>query len=138
VQDKPSWGLVVSLFKVFLVPIILPFAYCWFPVTYCRSNIYDLIFNLNGIKGSVLLRFDKNKLIINKEKSLALDFHHKSNKHIIFYNVILEDRKVTYVSEEKLFGSVARSQFKSGLSYTYLLTPWSRVLLEKLTSKLCS
>ena len=22
--------------------------------------------------------------------------------------------------------------------YTYLLTPWSRVLLEKLTSKLCS
>jgi hypothetical protein len=64
-----------------------------------------------------LLRFDKNKLIINKEKSLALDFHHKSNKHIIFYDVVLEDRKETCVSEEKLFGSVARSQFKSGSSY---------------------
>jgi hypothetical protein len=27
---------------------------------------------------------------------------------------------------------------KQKIVYTYLLTPWSRVLLEKLTSKLCS
>jgi len=27
---------------------------------------------------------------------------------------------------------------KTAYDYTYLLTPWSRVLLEKLTSKLCS
>jgi len=28
--------------------------------------------------------------------------------------------------------------FNPHFSYIYLLTPWSRVLLEKLTSKLCS
>ena len=29
-------------------------------------------------------------------------------------------------------------QAKNAAEHTYLLTPWSRVLLEKLTSKLCS
>jgi hypothetical protein len=61
--------------------------------------------------------FDKTKVTINKEKLLARDFHHKSYKHIVFRDIILEERKVTCVSEEKLLGSVARSQFKLGLSY---------------------
>jgi len=45
-----------------------------------------------------LLWFDKNRLIINKDKSLALGFHHKSNKHIAFPDLILKDGQVTYLS----------------------------------------
>jgi len=45
-------------------------------------------------------------LIINKGKSLALCFHPKSNKHIIFPDIILNDkREVTYVSELKFLGA---------------------------------
>ena len=35
-------------------------------------------------------------------------------------------------------GSRIYQQYSYCIFYTYLLTPWSRVLLEKLTSKLCS
>jgi hypothetical protein len=37
----------------------------------------------------------KNRLIINKDKSLALGFHHKSNKHTVFPGLILKDGQVT-------------------------------------------
>jgi len=40
----------------------------------------------------------------------------------------------SFVSDTAGFGQPHRSLYL----LTYLLTPWSRVLLEKLTSKLCS
>jgi Reverse transcriptase (RNA-dependent DNA polymerase). len=64
----------------------------------------DLIFNLHRIDGSILTCFDKNILIINKDKSLALGFHHKSNKHIVFPDIILKDRQATYAPEIKFLG----------------------------------
>jgi len=33
----------------------------------------------------------------HKDKSLALGFLHKSNKHIVFPDIILKDRQATYV-----------------------------------------
>jgi hypothetical protein len=47
------------------------------------QDTQDLIFSLGTISGSILPWLDKNRLIINKDKSLTLDFHHKSNKHNI-------------------------------------------------------
>jgi hypothetical protein len=76
----------------------------------------DLIFSLGTISGSVLPWLDKNRLTINKDKSLALGFHHKSNKHIVFPDIILKDTQITYISELK-FGSLAKSQFKLGFPY---------------------
>jgi hypothetical protein len=32
----------------------------------------------------------------HKDKSLALGFHHKSNKHIVFPEIILKDRQAPY------------------------------------------
>ena len=43
-------------------------------------------------------------MIINLKKSLALGFHHKSNKHIVFPDIILKDTQITYVSELKFLG----------------------------------
>lgn len=61
------------------------------------SNRKDLTFNLDRINGSILPWFDKYRLIINENKSLALGFHHKSNKHKAFPDIILKDRQVTDV-----------------------------------------
>jgi hypothetical protein len=58
------------------------------------KDTQDLIFNPDRINESILLWFDKNRLIINKDKSLALCFHHKSNKHTVFPGLILKDRQV--------------------------------------------
>jgi len=33
----------------------------------------------------------------HKDKSLALGFHHKSNKHTVFHDIIFKDRQATYV-----------------------------------------
>ena len=52
------------------------------------KHTQDLIFNLDRISGNVLPWSDKNRLIINKGKSLALCFHPKSSKHIIFPDII--------------------------------------------------
>ena len=41
-------------------------------------------------------------MIINEDKSLALEFHHKSNKHIVFPDII--ERQWTYISEIKFLG----------------------------------
>jgi hypothetical protein len=41
------------------------------------QNTHDLIFSLGTISGSVLPWLDKNRLIINEDKSLTLGFHHK-------------------------------------------------------------
>ena len=61
-------------------------------------DIQNLIFNLDTISWSILPWFDKNKLIINKDKSLAFSFHHKWNKHVIFPDIILKGRHIMYVS----------------------------------------
>jgi hypothetical protein len=37
-------------------------------------------------------------------KSLALGFHHKLNIHIVFPDMILKDRQITYVSKTKFLG----------------------------------
>jgi len=65
------------------------------------KDTQDLIFSLDRISGNILPWFDKNRLIINKGKSLALCFHHKSNKHIVFPDIILKDKQVTYIFEIK-------------------------------------
>ena len=56
------------------------------------KDIQDLTYNLDKIDKSILPWFDKNGLIINKDKSLTLSFHHKLNKHIVFPDVILNDK----------------------------------------------
>jgi hypothetical protein len=43
-------------------------------------------------------------LFINKDKFLALGFHHNSNKHVAFPDIILKDRQITYVSETTFLG----------------------------------
>jgi len=57
-----------------------------------------LTFKHDRISGSILPWFDKTRLIINEDKSLALGFHHKSNKHIAFPDNVMKDRQVTNVS----------------------------------------
>jgi hypothetical protein len=57
----------------------------------------DLTFNLDRINGSILPWFDKYRLIINENKSLALGLHNKSNKHKAFPDIILKDIQVTDV-----------------------------------------
>ena len=56
------------------------------------KDTQDLIFSLDRISGNILPWFDKNRLIINKGKSLALCFHHKSNKYVVFRDIILKDK----------------------------------------------
>jgi hypothetical protein len=68
------------------------------------KDIQDLTLNLDKINKSILPRFDNNRLIINKDKSWALGFHHKLNKHIVFPDIILKDRQITYVPETKFLG----------------------------------
>jgi hypothetical protein len=43
------------------------------------KDIQDLTYNLDEINKSILPWFDKNRLIINKGKSLTLGFHRKLN-----------------------------------------------------------
>jgi hypothetical protein len=68
------------------------------------KDIQDLTLNLDKINKSNLPWFDNNRFIINKDKSLALGFHHKVNKHIIFPDIIMKDRQITCVSETKFLG----------------------------------
>jgi len=41
------------------------------------TDLEDLIFNLGRINGSILPLFNKSRLFIDKDKLLALGFHHK-------------------------------------------------------------
>jgi hypothetical protein len=59
---------------------------------------------LDKINQIILPWFDNNRLIINKDKSLTLGFHHKLNKHIVFPDIILKDRQTTYVSKTQFLG----------------------------------
>jgi hypothetical protein len=68
------------------------------------KDIQDLTLNLDKINKSILPWFDNNRLIINKDKSLALDFNHKLNKHIVFPDIIFKDGQITYVSKTKFVG----------------------------------
>jgi hypothetical protein len=65
------------------------------------KDTQDPTLNLDKIDKSILPWFDNNRLIINKDKSLALGFHHLLNKHIVLPDIILKDRQITYVSETK-------------------------------------
>jgi hypothetical protein len=65
------------------------------------QNLQHLTLNLDKINKSILPWFDNNRSIINKDKSLALGFHQKLNKHTVFPDIILKDRPITYVSETK-------------------------------------
>jgi hypothetical protein len=68
------------------------------------KGIQDLTYNLDEINKSILPWFDKNRLIINKGKSLTLGFHHKLNRHIVFPDVILNDTHITYDNKTKFLG----------------------------------
>ena len=46
-------------------------------LTVFADDTQDSVFSLDRINGSILHWFDKNRLIINKDKSLSLSFHHK-------------------------------------------------------------
>jgi hypothetical protein len=69
------------------------------------KDIQDLTLNLDKINKSILPWFDSNKLIINKDKPLALGFHHKLNKHVVFPDIILKDRQINYVHKTKFLGN---------------------------------
>jgi hypothetical protein len=64
----------------------------------------NLTLNLDKTIKSILLWFENNRLIINKDRSLALGFHHKLNKCVILPDLILKDRQITYVSKTKFLG----------------------------------
>ena len=76
------------------------------------EDIQNLIFNLDTINWSILPSFDKNKLIINKDKWLAFSFHHKWNKHTVFPDIILKGRHITYVSKITFLGVWLDHYFK--------------------------
>ncbi|GFG36265.1 hypothetical protein Cfor_08875 [Coptotermes formosanus] len=63
------------------------------------KDMQDINLNLDKINNSILPWFENNRLIINKDKSLALGFHHKLNKHIVFPDIMLKGRQINYVSE---------------------------------------
>jgi hypothetical protein len=63
------------------------------------KDMQNLTYNLNTISKRILSCFDKNRLITNKGKSLALGFHHKLN--IVFPHIVLKDRQFTSTSETK-------------------------------------
>jgi hypothetical protein len=68
------------------------------------KDTQDLTLNLDKINKSILPSFENNRLIINKDKSLALGFHHKLNKHMVFPDTILKDGQITYVTDTKFLG----------------------------------
>jgi hypothetical protein len=68
------------------------------------NNTEDLTFNQDRVNGSILPSSDQNRLIVNKDKSQELGFHHKSNKHIVFPDIVLKGRQVTDASEIKHLG----------------------------------
>jgi hypothetical protein len=65
------------------------------------KDVQDLSYKLDEINKSILPWFDKNRLIINKGKSLTLGFHHKLNKHTVFPDVMMNDRHITYETKTK-------------------------------------
>jgi hypothetical protein len=69
------------------------------------KDMQNLTLNLDKTIKSILRWFENTRLIINKDKSLALGFHHKLNKHIVFPDIILKDRQITYASKTKFLGA---------------------------------
>ena len=67
------------------------------------KNINESASNLRTIN-SIISWFDNNRLIINKDRSLTLDFHHTLNKNIVFPDIILKDGQITYVPKTKFLG----------------------------------
>ena len=67
------------------------------------TNINELVSNLDTINSNVSW-VDKNRLINNNDRLLALGFHHKLNKNVVFPEKILKDRQITYTSKTKFLG----------------------------------
>ena len=67
------------------------------------KNMNELTSNLDTIN-SIIAWFDKNRLITNKGKSLAFGCHHTLNRNIVFLDIILEDKQITYTSESNFLG----------------------------------
>jgi hypothetical protein len=63
------------------------------------KDMLDLPLNLVKTIRSILPWFENNRLIISIHKSLALGFHHKLNKRIVFPDIILKGRQITYATE---------------------------------------
>jgi hypothetical protein len=68
------------------------------------NDTLDLACNIDTSLMNIFSWFDNNRLLINKEKSLAIGFHHKNTKNIIFQDIIIKDRQITYASETKFLG----------------------------------
>jgi hypothetical protein len=64
----------------------------------------DLAFNIDASLKNIFSWFDNNRLLINNEKSLAIGFHHINNKNIIFQDIMIKGRQITYASGTKFLG----------------------------------
>jgi len=65
------------------------------------KNVNELASNLGTIN-SIISWCDKYRLIINKDKSLALGFHHKLNKNIVFQDST--ERQTNYLCMHNCLG----------------------------------
>jgi hypothetical protein len=68
------------------------------------NDMHDLALNIDTSLKNIFSWFDKNRMLINHEKFLAISFHHKTNKNIIFQDIIIKDGQITYLSESKFLG----------------------------------
>jgi hypothetical protein len=66
------------------------------------KDMQDLTLNLDKTIKSILPWFENNRLVINKDKSVALGFHHKLNTHKAFPDIILKDKLLMH--PEQNFG----------------------------------
>jgi hypothetical protein len=68
------------------------------------NDMQDPALNIDTSLKNIFSWFDKNRMLNNNEKFLAISFHHKTNKNIILQDIIIKDRQITYVSETKFLG----------------------------------
>jgi hypothetical protein len=65
------------------------------------NDMHDLARNIDTSLKDIFSWFDKTRMLINNEKSLAISFHHKTNKNIILQDIIIKDRQITSVWLDK-------------------------------------
>jgi UDP-N-acetylglucosamine 2-epimerase len=75
------------------------------------NDMQDLALNIDASLKNIFSWFDKNRMLINNEKSLAISFHHKTNKNNILQDIIIKDRQITYVGSYYLFIIPTYAQF---------------------------
>jgi hypothetical protein len=74
-------------------------------------------------------------LLIKNEKSLAIGFHHKNNKNIIFQDIIIKDRKITCASETKFLGIWLDKNLTLDIHRDNLVSKLSKLCCALRTSK---